>query len=87
LRDAIRSTFDKRDTLLPLQAPLAFTAEFTEDITKQMQWSAFVRKGKLLAIDSLALNQIVPVIEKLIMPILADGEVLDWDPKTLEWRK
>ena len=48
------------------------------------QWIAFVRKGKLLANESLALDQIVPIIEKLIMPALAAEEALTWNPKTLE---
>lgn len=87
LRDAIRSTFDRRDTPLPLEAPLALTGEFAGDAAKKAQWIAFVRKGKLLAKESLALDQIVPIIEKLIMPTLAAEEALTWDPKTLKWRK
>jgi predicted nucleotidyltransferase component of viral defense system len=87
LRDAIRSTFDRRDTPLPVGVPLALTGEFAGDATKRMQWIAFIRKGKLLANESLALNQIVPIIEKLIMPTLAAEAALEWDPKILEWRK
>lgn len=87
LRDAIRSTFDRRDTPLPIDAPLALTGEFAGDAAKKAQWIAFVRKGKFLANQSLALDQIVPIIEKLIMPALAAEEALAWDPKILEWRK
>lgn len=87
LRDAIRSTFDRRDTTLPLEAPLALTGEFAGDAAKKAQWIAFVRKGKLLANESLALDQIVPIIEKLIMPAIAAKEPLAWDPETLEWKK
>ncbi len=87
LSDAIRSTFDRRDTPLPIHAPLALTGEFAGDAAKKAQWIAFVKKGKLLANDSLALDQIVPIIEKLILPALAAEEALAWDPKTLEWRR
>ncbi len=87
LRDAIRSTFDRRDTPLPVDVPLALTGEFAGDTTKRMQWTAFVRKGKLLANESVDLNQVVPIIEKLIMPALAAEAALRWGPKTLEWRK
>jgi hypothetical protein len=87
LRDAIRSTFDRRDTPLPLDGPLALTGEFAGDAAKKAQWFAFVRKGKLLVNESLALDQIVPIIKKLIMPALAAEDTLAWDPKTLEWRK
>ena len=87
LRDAIRSTFDRRDTPIPIDAPLALTGEFAEDATKRAQWIAFVRKGKLLVNESWSLDQIVPIIKKLIMPALAAEESLAWDPKTLEWEK
>jgi len=87
LRDAIQSTFNRRDTPLAVDAPLALTREFAGDATKRTQWTAFVRKGKLLANESLALDQIVPIIEKFIMPALTTEEALAWDPKTLEWTK
>jgi predicted nucleotidyltransferase component of viral defense system len=87
LRDSIQSTFDRRNTPVPVETPLALTSEFAEDSTKKAQWTAFVKKGKLLADESLDLNQIVPGIEKLIMPALAADKVLAWDPKILEWKQ
>jgi predicted nucleotidyltransferase component of viral defense system len=87
LRDAIASTFNRRDTPMPVETPLALTIEFAEDSTKKAQWTAFVRKGKLLANESLALDHIVPIIEKLIMPALTAEDTLPWNPKTLEWEK
>jgi predicted nucleotidyltransferase component of viral defense system len=87
LRESIQSTFDRRETALPVKTPLALTGEFAEDSTKMAQWTAFIRKGKLVANESLALNQIVPIIAKLIMPALAADQVLAWDPKILEWKK
>lgn len=85
LRNAIRSTFTRRDTPLPVEAPLALTAEFAEDSAKMAQWMAFVRKGKLLANESLALSQIVPILEKLIMSAITTENTKSWDPKTLDW--
>ena len=87
LRNAIQSTFTRRDTPLPVVTPLALTAEFAEDSTKMAQWAAFIRKGKLLANESLALSQIVPIIKKLIMPVLATEVNKSWDPKTLDWKQ
>lgn len=87
LRNAIQSTFTRRDTPLPVTTPLALTAEFAEDSTKLAQWTAFVRKGKLLANESLALSQIVPIIKKFIVSVLATQNTESWDPKTLDWKK
>lgn len=87
LRDAIRSTFKRRDTPLPIETPPALAAEFAEDSTKKVQWTAFIRKGKLLTNESLALSQIVPILEKFIMPILAESKDAGkiWSPKAMEW--
>lgn len=87
LRDAIGSTFKRRETPLPVDVPLALTAEFAEDSTKMAQWTAFIRKGKLLANENLALGQIVPVPKMLIIPALATDDTKSWDPKTLNWTK
>ncbi len=87
LRNAIQSTFKRRDTPIPSATPLALTAEFAEDSTKLAQWTAFIRKGKLLANESLALSQIVPIIKKLIMPVLETEVAQSWDSKTLDWKK
>lgn len=87
LKDAIKSTFERRDTPLPLDAPLALTREFSEDAAKKAQWIAFVRKGKLLENESFSLNQIVRIIKKLILPALAAEVPLAWNPKTLKWEE
>jgi hypothetical protein len=87
LREAIVSTFNNRDTIIPSEVPLALTSEFGEDSTKIAQWVAFLRKGKFLVAESLALNQILPILRKFIMPAIVAEELLTWDPKTLKWIK
>ena len=87
LRNAIKSTFTRRETPLPVETPLALTTEFTKDSIKMAQWIAFIRKGKLLANESLALYQIAPILESLIMPALKTEGAKSWDPKTLDWKK
>jgi predicted nucleotidyltransferase component of viral defense system len=87
LRNAIQSTFTRRDTQLPVATPLALTAEFGADSTKMAQWTAFIKKGKLLANESLALSQIAPILERLIMPVLTTEDAKSWDPKILDWKK
>ena len=47
LRDAIRNTFKRRGTELPLDGtPLAFTLDFYEDVNKVRQWIAFSEKNR-----------------------------------------
>lgn len=86
LRDAIQATFIRRDTPLPGAPPLALTVEFSGDPAKMAQWTAFIRKGRLLSDESLALDRITPIIERFIMPALSAEMNLAWDPGTLEWR-
>ncbi|HEY6876722.1 MAG TPA: nucleotidyl transferase AbiEii/AbiGii toxin family protein [Polyangiales bacterium] len=42
---AIRATFDRRGTVLPLLTPIALTTDFAHDPSKRTQWAAFVRKA------------------------------------------
>jgi predicted nucleotidyltransferase component of viral defense system len=64
---AITATFDRRRTPIPTDTPLALTSEFADDETKQRQWVAFVRKGKLTG-DGLMLSQIGSVLHDFLMP-------------------
>ena len=64
---AIAATFERRRTPIPTDTPLALTSEFTEDETKQRQWLAFVRKGKLNE-EGLVLSQIGAILQDFLMP-------------------
>lgn len=46
---AIRATFQRRGTALPVEIPLALTPEFAENPAKQAQWQGFVKRGRLVA--------------------------------------
>jgi predicted nucleotidyltransferase component of viral defense system len=63
LSQAIRSTFERRKTPLPVNTPLGLTSAFTEDASKQIGWAAFLRKNKL---EGLALDQAVTMINALL---------------------
>ncbi len=54
LARAIRATFERRKTPLPVTVPVALTAEFAEDSTKKTQWSGFTRKAGIRGAGSLA---------------------------------
>jgi hypothetical protein len=64
---AIAATFERRRTPIPTDTPLALTSEFADDETKQRQWVAFVRKGKLND-EGLVLNQIRAILHAFLMP-------------------
>jgi predicted nucleotidyltransferase component of viral defense system len=42
---AITTTFQRRATQIPRDAPVAFTSAFTEDPQKKVQWTAFLERG------------------------------------------
>jgi predicted nucleotidyltransferase component of viral defense system len=64
---AIMATFDRRRTPIPTGIPLALTSEFADDETKQRQWLAFVRKGKLTS-ERLVLPETISLLQKFLMP-------------------
>ena len=67
LAEAIKSTFVRRETELPLMRPLAFTPDFVEDTSKQAQWSAFVRR-MTTTLTPVSLKESVEVVADLVMP-------------------
>jgi predicted nucleotidyltransferase component of viral defense system len=67
LSRAIKATFDRRRTPLPTESPLALTAEFSEDASKQAQWKAFIRKGKLKTSEE-TLGDIIAILQIFLMP-------------------
>ncbi|PSB51514.1 nucleotidyl transferase AbiEii/AbiGii toxin family protein [Chamaesiphon polymorphus] len=76
---AIAATFERRHTPIPIDTPLALTSEFADDETKQRQWVAFVRKGKLTG-EGLVLNQIGLILHDFLMPpTIAIGAGVEFD--------
>lgn len=67
LAAAIGATFERRRTPLPRKAPLALTAEFSGDGSKQAQWGAFVRRGRL-RVDGQTLGDVVTLLRAFLMP-------------------
>ncbi len=67
LSAAIRATFDRRQTPTPVTPPLALTADFAIDRSKAIQWTAFLKKGKLIDQPPSFAN-VVAVLEKFLMP-------------------
>jgi len=68
LAAAIRETFRRRNTELPIDTPTALTPAFTADETKKRQWQAFLRKNRLD--ESIGLDNVAEVISKFLLPLL-----------------
>jgi predicted nucleotidyltransferase component of viral defense system len=67
LSEAIAATFERRNTPLPSNSPLALTEEFYNDPGKQVQWNAFIRKGRL-NIQENDFGKVVSVLRGFLMP-------------------
>ena len=66
LSQAVRETFQRRQTDIPVERPTALTTEFTADDLKLRQWSAFLRKSLLS--DAPSLRQVSELIADFLMP-------------------
>ncbi|MBI9019150.1 MAG: nucleotidyl transferase AbiEii/AbiGii toxin family protein [Phycisphaerae bacterium] len=69
LAKAIKATFQRRKIALPKELPIAFTADFLEDGTKQTQWKAFLNRSDLSDFD-FTLAQILDDLRKRLWPIM-----------------
>jgi len=79
LTDAVRATFTRRRTPLPTDEPLALTDVFAGDAAKQVQWKAFVRRGRLRP-DDPGLPAVVEALRGFLLPLLrslAAGDAFD----------
>ena len=68
LASAIRATFDRRQTAVPEIRPLALTATFYEDDSKQRQWKAFCSRA---AVTDRTLENVVTTLAPFLGPALA----------------
>lgn len=82
LFEAIRRTFERRQTPLPLEAlPMALTLSFYQDETKQKQWNAFVAKNRLY-LEPISLQAVMTGIGEFLLPVLSRK-----DPGSLHWER
>jgi predicted nucleotidyltransferase component of viral defense system len=79
LAEAIKSTFNRRNTEIPASLPSALSDEFASDPGKITQWTAFLRRTGLE--DSAAdLDHVIDELRTFLMPPVvaaARGEVFD----------
>ena len=67
LSAAIRATFRRRKTALPAEFPVALSQEFYDEPTKQRQWGAFTKRGRLKVAEA-DLAKVVAMIRQFLGP-------------------
>jgi hypothetical protein len=70
LAQAVRATFDRRNTTVPSTPPVALTQTFAEDRGKQTQWTAFLARARL-ASSPVTLAEVVLALQEFLEPVLA----------------
>jgi hypothetical protein len=68
LADAIRATFERRRTPLPVDLPIGLSNEFASHPLKAPQWSSFVRKSGVENAPSLP--QVLDLLRRFAAPLL-----------------
>jgi hypothetical protein len=66
LQEAVRQTFDHRDTDIPAGEPVAFSAQFARE--KQGQWRAFLKTSAITDAPD-QLDSILTCLQEFILPI------------------
>jgi hypothetical protein len=84
LSEALAATFKQRGTPLPTSPPLALRCNFFDDPTKQAQWKAFLRKGRLET-EAKSLEETINELSAFILPpAFAAAEArlfkMNWQP-------
>ncbi len=66
--EAIGATFRRRRTEVPVEAPLALTAEFFDDQAKRAQWRAFVNRSGISTGEGEDLATTVELLGAFLLP-------------------
>jgi len=67
LVQAIKATFERRQTAMPSTVPFALTPEFASDAAKQQQWKGFLNKGRLKS-EPQSLSEVIAALKDFLMP-------------------
>ncbi len=90
IKKAVASTFIRRKTPL-YEDPFIFQKEFHNDSGRQRQWTAFLKKSRITAIDA-SFNQIMEKITDFLKPVLTSiiskTKIEEtWNPSLGQWKK
>jgi predicted nucleotidyltransferase component of viral defense system len=84
LAQALRATFERRRTAIPVELPVALTSAFAEVEGKRAQWRSFLRRNRLSAAPK-DLETVIATLAGFLGPVLAAarrGDAYDfhWRP-------
>ena len=82
LVDAVKATFNNRDTPIKKKVPLALTSDFAQYPGKKEQWAAFVRKLQLK--NQPALEDVIDFMADFLLPVL--NAIACEEKFTLQWQ-
>ncbi len=69
LIQAIKNTFSRRGTSIPIETPIALTEKFSLDEGKRTQWRAFLRKNDFKE-EQFELKEVISSLNQFFSPIL-----------------
>ena len=81
LRVAIRATFERRTTSIPIAVPSVFTRQFATAPERQTQWKAFLNRNSLDAVP-VEFSHVMPVVAEFLWPVLEDHFPTVGPPRT-----
>jgi predicted nucleotidyltransferase component of viral defense system len=67
LSKALKATFGRRTTAIPLDLPPALTSEFGTDSVKRTQWAAFLRKNETIK-EKEELSKVLELLRVFLLP-------------------
>jgi hypothetical protein len=77
---AIRATFERRETALPPETPVALSPAFADDRLKTKQWYAFLQRSRLA---EARLGDVLAVLRAFLLP--PTSALRDGSPFTVFW--
>lgn len=69
LAQAIKATFERRQTSIPKRTPTPLTLRFSQNSLKKTQWKAFLNRSRLEDV-SLPLSKVITSLRKFLIPPL-----------------
>ncbi len=90
LTEALKATFERRETAINDDAPTVFKDEFTQDENKQKQWKAFLSKNALKS--DKAFDELMAQLQQFLEPIYQSAYsnqplVKQWVPDDWSWKE
>ena len=88
LAQAISATFQRRQTALPSNAPVAFTDTFINDDQKRLMWRTFLAKNQLSSTGDL--SAVIEMLAVFLLPPLFAAAEGQFDEEWLPggpWRR